>query len=125
MFDLLVLVGQSIDGPSRHWDLLLLEIVYLLLRWETPQSIWDQYMRAKNSAELTDSGDRVKESEPSNNEEEDSQTEEEQRIAMARRMSQLATAARLQEEYKVRDLDALHLPLVLISTHVHAARAPA
>lgn len=103
MFDLLVLVGRSIDGPTRGWNLLLLEIVYLLLRWTTPQSIWSQYVQTQEAAinQTVDGADQSGDSGERGSELNDDDADD-RKLILARRLSQLTTASRLQEQFKVR-----------------------
>ncbi len=93
-----MLVGQTMDSSSRGWNLLVLEILHLLLRWETPQSIWGHYMKAHTTAMRAD---LVGEDERDGDEAEDEEAEEERRHAAVRKMSQLTTASRLQEQFRV------------------------
>lgn len=98
VFSLLMLVGQTMDSSSRGWNLLVLEILHLLLRWETPQSIWGHYMKAHTTAMRAD---LVGEDERDGDEAEDEEAEEERRQAVVRKMSQLTTASRLQEQFRL------------------------
>ena len=93
-----MLVGQTMDSSSRGWNLLVLEILHLLLRRETPQTIWGHYMKAHTTALRADlvGGD-----ERDSDETEDEEADEERRQAVVRKMSQLTTASRLQEQFKV------------------------
>jgi len=96
--DLITLVSQSVDESlSRDWSLLLLEILHLLLKFETPQRIWQTQADVQFSEE---DSEMLYENDDNDNEE-----EEQEGVQAVKRMGQLAIASQLQKQLRVLGLD--------------------